>query len=186
MQDVRGTIRVISPATAPKLNIYGAALSVLSSSNGAPVVIGEQTVPPGYGVPLHLHASDGESFYVLEGEFTLVSAGGELTVHAGSFVEIPRGLPYRFCNDTDGPARLLVMLLPDVQAAEIFQHADGTGSARQPMEEEIGPAQHIVDRSGSPVATQWLRDPISHPQLTGMSVTELADLPFEPWRFSKD
>jgi quercetin dioxygenase-like cupin family protein len=86
MQDVRRTIRVISPTTAPKLNVYGAALSVLSSSNGAPVVIGEQTVPPGYGVPLQLHASDGESFYVLDGEFTLVSAEGETTARAGSFV----------------------------------------------------------------------------------------------------
>jgi hypothetical protein len=29
---------------------------------------------------------------------------------------------------------------------------------------------------------QWLRDPLSHPQLEKMSGTELADLPFEPHR----
>jgi hypothetical protein len=68
----------------------------------------------------------------------------------------------------------------------MFQHAEGTRSARQLMDEKIGPAQHSVDQPGKPVATQWLRDPLSDPQLTGVSVTELADLPFEPWRFSKD
>jgi hypothetical protein len=29
---------------------------------------------------------------------------------------------------------------------------------------------------------QWLRDPLSHPQLEKMSATQLADLPFEPRR----
>jgi hypothetical protein len=33
---------------------------------------------------------------------------------------------------------------------------------------------------------QWLLDPLSHPDLDAMSVTELADLPFEPGRFSRE
>jgi hypothetical protein len=33
---------------------------------------------------------------------------------------------------------------------------------------------------------RWLRDPLSHPDLRRMSVTELADLPFDPHRFSPE
>lgn len=32
----------------------------------------------------------------------------------------------------------------------------------------------------------WFRDPLSHPDLKAMSVTQLADLPFEPRRFSRE
>lgn len=33
---------------------------------------------------------------------------------------------------------------------------------------------------------QWLRDPLSHPDLEVMSLTQLADLPFDPRRFSRE
>jgi hypothetical protein len=33
---------------------------------------------------------------------------------------------------------------------------------------------------------QWVRDPLSHPDLAAMTVTQLADLPFEPRRFSRE
>lgn len=32
----------------------------------------------------------------------------------------------------------------------------------------------------------WLRDPLSHPDLEAMSVTQLADLPFDPRRFLRE
>jgi hypothetical protein len=35
-------------------------------------------------------------------------------------------------------------------------------------------------------ALQWFRDPLSHPDLAAMTVTQLADLPFEPRRFSRE
>lgn len=33
---------------------------------------------------------------------------------------------------------------------------------------------------------RWLRDPLSHPQLEAMCLTELADLPFDARRFSAE
>lgn len=30
---------------------------------------------------------------------------------------------------------------------------------------------------------EWLRDPLSHPAITAMSMTQLADLPFDRYRF---
>jgi uncharacterized cupin superfamily protein len=186
MQDIHRKIQVISPAEAPKMDIFGATLSVLSSSSGAPVVVGEQTVPPGYGAPIRLHQSDGESFYILEGELTLIGADGEINAPAGSFVEIPYGVPYRFCNDTDESARMLVMLSLDVRTMKTLPDLDRTARADQPTSETIDSTRHGSDRSGRAVAPQWLRDPLSHPELRKMSVTELADLPFDPRRVSEE
>lgn len=40
-------------------------------------------------------------------------------------------------------------------------------------------------REGHPLRSgQWSRDPLSHPDLAAMTLTQLADLPFEPRRFS--
>jgi hypothetical protein len=57
------------PATkAPVLDIFRAQLRLLSDGSAIPLVVGEQAVPPGYGVPNHVHADDDERFYVIEGE----------------------------------------------------------------------------------------------------------------------
>lgn len=40
--------------------------------------------------------------------------------------------------------------------------------------------------SDCPETLQWFRDPLSHPDLKTMSVTQLADLPFEPRRCSRE
>lgn len=34
--------------------------------------------------------------------------------------------------------------------------------------------------------SQWLRDPLSHPDLQAMSPTQLADLPFDPKRIKPE
>jgi hypothetical protein len=39
-----------------------------------------------------------------------------------------------------------------------------------------------VNRGRAEKWGQWLRDPLSHPDLEAMSLTQLADLPFEPGR----
>ncbi len=117
MDDIRRKTRVISPADVPALDIFGAALSVLSDDS-AQVVVGDQAVPPGYGVPPHIHASDDEMFYIVEGELTLTGrADGDVRVPAGSFVQLPRGVPHGFRNDTQEPARVLVILSPGRAAA---------------------------------------------------------------------
>lgn len=33
---------------------------------------------------------------------------------------------------------------------------------------------------------QWLRDPLSHPDIEAMSLTQLADLPFDPRRIKPE
>jgi quercetin dioxygenase-like cupin family protein len=75
----------------------------------------ESTTTPGFGPPLHSHASR-ELFYVLEGSYELtVERDGKLetiVVAAGASIAIPPNVPHTFKNATDQPARLLFVHQP--------------------------------------------------------------------------
>ena len=72
----------------------------------------ETVVAAGEGPPLHTHAHEDETLYVLEGEVRF-KVGDEL--HAappGSFVFVPRGMRHTFQNVGDEPARILIHFTP--------------------------------------------------------------------------
>jgi quercetin dioxygenase-like cupin family protein len=72
----------------------------------------ENRVAPGEGPPLHTHANEDESMYVLDGEVR-VKLGDEMhAAPAGSFIFIPRGTPHAWQNVGDGPARMLIHFTP--------------------------------------------------------------------------
>ena len=104
-----------------------------------PMVLGEQMVPPGYGVPAHFHEIDDELFYFLEGELVMIGPEGETTVGRGACVQLPRGVPHGFRNASGAIARMLVALTPGVQGLEMFRHFDRAGrSAPLALEDIIG------------------------------------------------
>jgi quercetin dioxygenase-like cupin family protein len=72
----------------------------------------ETVVAPGEGPPLHTHANEDESLYVLDGEVRFKLGDEIRAAPAGSFVFIPRGAPHTWQNVGDGPARLLIHFTP--------------------------------------------------------------------------
>jgi mannose-6-phosphate isomerase-like protein (cupin superfamily) len=62
--------------------------------------------------PPHLHRQHAESFYVLEGEMTFTAGGQELRAEAGSWVQVPPGVPHTFSLGGSGPARFLNVHTP--------------------------------------------------------------------------
>jgi quercetin dioxygenase-like cupin family protein len=61
--------------------------------------------------PAHLHRRHVESFYVLEGELTFTVAGRRLRATAGSWVQVPPGVPHTFAF-SDGETRFLNLHTP--------------------------------------------------------------------------
>jgi mannose-6-phosphate isomerase-like protein (cupin superfamily) len=51
--------------------------------------------PVGEPEPPHVHLRHDESFYVLEGEIALTVGSSRFTATAGSWVQVPRGVPHR-------------------------------------------------------------------------------------------
>jgi quercetin dioxygenase-like cupin family protein len=92
----------------------------------------EHIVPPGAGSPWHIHHSEDESFYIVEGEILFI-AGEEqehITAGAGSFVFGPRDIPHGFANVSDRPARMLLQVTPggfEQFAATLSEPADSPG-----------------------------------------------------------
>jgi len=72
----------------------------------------ETVVASGDGPPLHTHANEDESLYVLDGEVRFKLGDEIRAAPAGSFVFIPRGAPHTWQNVGDGRARMLIHFTP--------------------------------------------------------------------------
>jgi quercetin dioxygenase-like cupin family protein len=80
-------------------------------TNGAFTLI-EQLAPAGFAPPPHIHRTEDEAFYILEGEITVTCGEHVWSAAAGAFVFLPRGVPHTFAVADAGPARLLQLTTP--------------------------------------------------------------------------
>ena len=109
------------------------------------LVIGQQLVPSGYGVPTHIYDADDELCVILGGEITVAGLSGDRPARAGSSVMLPRAIAYKFRSDGPQPAPMLALLLPRGQALEMFRYLDRAG--RQAS--RLAPAEIAVLAPGS-------------------------------------
>ena len=79
---------------------------------GGAYCLAEATVPPGGGPPPHYHTREEELFYVLDGEITFTVAERVVVGGPGTFVQIPRGTPHAFKNQSAVAARMLIQCVP--------------------------------------------------------------------------
>jgi mannose-6-phosphate isomerase-like protein (cupin superfamily) len=80
-------------------------------SNGSLTVL-ENIIAPNDGPPLHLHESEDEAWYVLEGQLRFKLGTRISSASTGSFIFVPRGTPHCFQNVGVAPARILVLFTP--------------------------------------------------------------------------
>jgi mannose-6-phosphate isomerase-like protein (cupin superfamily) len=69
------------------------------------------TAPPGLQTPLHVHYTEDEGFYVVEGSVTIVVGDETVELAAGQHAFGPRNVPHRFTVGPDG-ARMIWVLTP--------------------------------------------------------------------------
>lgn len=120
-------IAISGPTDGKMLNVLGANIRIASSDRSDQMLFAEHPVPPGYEIPLHVHHDEDELFYILEGELTLVSQGGEALAGPGSFVHLPRGIAHGFANRSDGPVRMLVIASPSGALRGVMEGLDRAG-----------------------------------------------------------
>jgi quercetin dioxygenase-like cupin family protein len=75
--------------------------------------IAEVWSDPGAPSPAHVHRRHVESFYVLAGELALTAGGRELRAAAGSWVQLPPGVPHAFSVPGPEPVRVLNLHAPN-------------------------------------------------------------------------
>jgi len=72
----------------------------------------EWMAPPGFGPPRHIHHTEDEAFYVLEGAMCVTCGDDSWEATAGSFVFLPRGIPHSFLVTSEMPIRGLQITAP--------------------------------------------------------------------------
>ncbi|HKO19989.1 MAG TPA: cupin domain-containing protein [Acidobacteriaceae bacterium] len=82
---------------------------------------------PGWGPPLHLHTSQEEWFYVIEGQ-VLIQAGDRcVTLKPGDSIMGPRNIPHAFVAVGASPARMLITYSPAGLMEQFFRDTVATG-----------------------------------------------------------
>jgi quercetin dioxygenase-like cupin family protein len=112
----------------------------------------EAIVPPGGGPPPHVHSREEEGFYILEGEITFQTGGQRIMATAGTFVNMPVDVPHSFKNETNKPAKMLILVAPAGLENMFFEFgvplAEGSTTALPPTRGEIDKLLKIAPRYG--------------------------------------
>lgn len=113
--DKSTTPYVLKPGEGKAMWGGDGALTLFKASGdvtGERLAIIEDQAPRGDGTPLHAHAGDEESFYVLEGELAIaIGDDPPVPAPAGTFVHVPAGVPHAF-RVVSAMARYLIITTP--------------------------------------------------------------------------
>jgi quercetin dioxygenase-like cupin family protein len=130
-----GTAAIVRAAgEGERLRFWGGGLLTMKATadeTGGAFLLFEDQVVEGKTTPLHAHAHEDETLYLLEGEALVHIDGEEHQLGAGGMAFVPRGVPHAFLV-TSASARLLTLLVPG--SAEAFYRG-----ASEPAGEEASP-----------------------------------------------
>ena len=94
---------------------------------------------------LHLHRSDDEAWFVLEGRLGFRVGDEERDVAAGESILVPRGTAHSYWNPSAEPARYLLVMTPRIhRLIEALHAGDRSDHASHCLEEHDSRAPHIT------------------------------------------
>jgi quercetin dioxygenase-like cupin family protein len=82
------------------------------------------------GPPVHLHHSQDEWFYVMEGEVLFQIGGERKHLHAGDSILGPRGIPHGFAAAGEKPARMVIAFTPAGKMEAFFREVAVPGGPK--------------------------------------------------------
>ncbi len=85
--------------------------AVAADTNGAYALF-ETSTAPGGGMPPHRQRYDDEGLWVSEGRYTVRLDNRDVTLVAGDYVHVPRGVVHGYTNSGNRRARMLILLTP--------------------------------------------------------------------------
>lgn len=80
---------------------------------------------PGSCVPAHIHETQDEVLYILEGQMQFETEGQVITAGPGDLVSLPMGIAHALHNRSDQPARALVIVAPNGRMYDYMAAIDG-------------------------------------------------------------
>jgi quercetin dioxygenase-like cupin family protein len=78
------------------------------------------TFPPGTSVPPHIHPTQNEFIYMLEGGLDLLIDGKEYTATSGDLIRMPMNISHGIFNKTDQTAKCFFWVAPTRKLYDLF------------------------------------------------------------------
>jgi quercetin dioxygenase-like cupin family protein len=110
---ISSTVPEAPPALGVPRWFFGmlAEVKAAAADTAGQYTLVEITAPPGLEAPPHVHHTEDEGFYVLEGNVTVVIGDETIELASGEHAFGPRDIPHRFTVGPDG-ARMIWVLTP--------------------------------------------------------------------------
>ncbi len=90
------------------------------------------TFPPGTFVPPHIHPTQDEFLYILQGRLTAVLDGQESVAEPGDTIRLPRGQPHGLFNRSDADVKCFFWVSPARRLYDLFWALHNLGPRRTP------------------------------------------------------
>jgi quercetin dioxygenase-like cupin family protein len=108
--------------------------------------------------PIHVHANDDETVYVVEGQLTAIVDGAPRTLSPGESVILKRGIPHQLMNSGNKPVRYILIGTPSV--FEQFLAEGGCGlrkgeAAGPPAAADIERLKAVAPSFGITLLDDW-------------------------------
>lgn len=103
------------------------------------------TFPVGTFVPPHIHPTQDEFLYILDGRFDFVLDGKPAAAEPGDLVRLPMGIPHGIFNKTDGAIKCLFWVSPTRRLYDLFWALHALGPDANPADVVAVSARHEVD-----------------------------------------
>ncbi len=106
--------KYLHPSEGERLAVLDSFVTfkVVGADTGDAFTMLEGENPPGSGVPLHREHYEDETFFVLEGTYSIVVGEETVEMGPGGFVFVNRGTPHSFRNVGQTTGRLLCLMTP--------------------------------------------------------------------------
>ena len=93
----------------------------LSRETSGAALIWEQQTPPGAMVPPHMHQTEDEFIYLVEGEMEATIGETTCTVRPGDLVKMPRGVPHAIRMTGTAMTKSLWTVVPAGKMEDFFR-----------------------------------------------------------------
>jgi 2-polyprenyl-6-methoxyphenol hydroxylase-like FAD-dependent oxidoreductase/quercetin dioxygenase-like cupin family protein len=100
--------------------------------------------PPDTFVPPHIHPTQDEFVYVLDGELTLADGEADHLAHAGDLLRLPKGRPHGLFNRSGTPVVCLFWVTPTAKLYDLFVAIDAMAD-QNPDDVVALAAEHDVE-----------------------------------------
>ncbi len=108
----------------------------------------EMNDPRGAATPLHVHHNEDETFYIIEGEVTMVVDGERIDLSAGDYAFAARGEAHAYIVSSER-ARMLVTFTPAGLEELFVELGVPVVGSEPPAEEVLPPFDELARRFGA-------------------------------------